>query len=654
MIREALFADLTEFYIKPHEPETGQTVRLFFRAGKNDDLRVCIHPLTALPQEDIEMVRSDRAGDDEIFAWYEVSIEMPGEPLWYYFTVSAGEEFCCYSRGGVVDNTESAAGQPFVLIPGFYTPGWAKGAVCYQIMVDRFRNGDLSNDVRGDEYTYLGKPCGAHKCWDDLPGNEDYRDFYGGDLQGVIDKLDYLKHLGVDVIYFNPLFESPSSHKYDTQDYEHIDPHFGSDELFAHLVEQMHQRGMRVILDGVFNHCGSFNHWLGVETEDEDGAYLNPDSPYRDYFLFTDESAWPRNDSYMKWWDNKTLPKLNYGSEKLRAKILEIAAKWVSPPYNADGWRLDVAADLGMSAEMNHSFWKEFRAAVRKANPDALIIAEHYEDPAPWLGGDEWDSLMNYQAFFDPVSLFFTGMEKHADRWEPDRYRNGYAFALSLLGAGSRLPGPSVEVALNQLSNHDHTRFLTRTNHTEGRLVNRGAAAANDRVSKPVLRAAALFQMAWTGMPGIYYGDEAGVAGWTDPDNRRTYPWGWEDMDLIHFHQLLTYFRHTHPAMMGGSVKILGAGEGWFVFGRFTDDEQVIAAFTVECHQIAKEGLLIPVWQTGAKKDAAFRRILMTDSDSFSLADVMHQQHDGMIRVDMPETGAVLLESTEYHFPPAI
>lgn len=181
---------------------------------------------------------------------------------------------------------------------------------------------------------------------------------------------------------------------------------------------------MKVILDGVFNHCGSFNKWMDRERiyegekDYEPGAYISADSPYRSYFRFFKEEPenWPYNGNYDGWWGHDTLPKLNYeDSVKLENYILYIGRKWVSPPYNVDGWRLDVAADLGRSNEYNHDFWKKFRTAVKDANPSALILAEHYGDPSDWLKGDEWDTVMNYDAFMEPITWFLTGMEKHSD-----------------------------------------------------------------------------------------------------------------------------------------------------------------------------------------------------------------------------------------------
>ena len=237
-----------------------------------------------------------------------------------------------------------------------------------------------------------------------------------------------------------------------------------SNELFAHLVEEAHKRGIRVIIDGVFNHCGSFNKWLDKEEiyqgrEDyADGAYISKESPYHNFFTFFDESGekWPHNGEYDGWWGFDTLPKLNYeGSRELEEYILGIGRKWVSPPYNADGWRLDVAADLGHSQEYNHEFWKKFRKAVKEANPEAIILAEHYGDPSSWLQGDQWDTVMNYDAFMDPVTWYLTGIEKHSDEKNESLLGNSTWFFDTMKYNMAKFHHQSLMVAMNELSNHD-------------------------------------------------------------------------------------------------------------------------------------------------------------------------------------------------------
>ncbi|MDE7113555.1 MAG: alpha-glycosidase, partial [Acetatifactor sp.] len=334
--------------------------------------------------------------------------------------------------------------------------------------------------------------------------------------------------------------------------------------------------GMRVILDGVFNHCGSFNKWMDKERIYEEkegyekGAFVSAESPYRQYFDFYNDHAWPYNGGYDGWWGHDTLPKLNYeGSRDLMEYVLQIGRKWVSPPYNADGWRLDVAADLGHSQDFNHHFWQEFRKAVKEANPNAIILAEHYGNTRDWLQGNEWDTVMNYDGFMEPVTWFLTGMEKHSDDYREDLLGNAESFWGAMRHHTASMTMPSWQVAMNELSNHDHSRFLTRTNHKVGRANTLGPQAAEQGINKAVFREAVVIQMTWIGAPTIYYGDEAGVCGFTDPDNRRTYPWGKEDKMMIQFHKDIIRLRRENDELRIGSIKYLGGDYNFLAYARF-------------------------------------------------------------------------------------
>lgn len=570
----------------------------------------------------------------------------------------------------------------FHVIPGFKTPDWAKGAVFYQIYVDRFYNGDPTNDVLTNEYQYIGDKTVKVEDWDKYPAAMGVREFYGGDLQGVLDKMDYLQDLGVDVIYFNPLFVSPSNHKYDIQDYDYIDPHFGkivhdegellkpeqtenrlatryidrvsnkenleaSNELFAEVVKEAHRRGMKVILDGVFNHCGSFNKWLDRERIYENapgyekGAYIDKDSPYHSYFQFHDENKFPYNGSYDGWWGHDTLPKLNYeNSRQLLDYVLYIGRKWVSPPYNADGWRLDVAADLGHTPEFNHSFWKEFRKTVKMANPNAIILAEHYGSPVDWLQGQEWDTVMNYDAFMEPVTWFLTGMQKHSDDYREDMRGNADSFWGAMRHHCAAFTMPSILVAMNELSNHDHSRFLTRTNHKVGRTNTLGPQAADEGVNKAVLREAVVIQMTWPGAPTIYYGDEAGVCGFTDPDNRRTYPWGHEDKELIAFHKEIIRIHKTHQEFLTGSLKYLDADYNVIGYGRFNREGQSVILVNNNDYEITRE---VSVWYLGIPKECVLNCLMLTTWEGYSTEPKQYPVISGKVKVTLPATSAIIL-----------
>lgn len=670
---ELLFTDGTPFYCTYIEKNQGYDVCLRVRTGADEAACVYVRTQSGTKQMAKEMSRDG-------FDYYKIWIIDCKSGESYDFEIYDGESSCFLNKRGVM--REANPFYNFVFIPGFKTPDWAKGAVFYQIYTDRFCNGNPDNDVLDNEYRYIGAPSVQVKDWYDCPKAMDVGRFYGGDLDGILSKLDYLEELGVDVIYLNPIFVSPSNHKYDIQDYDYVDPHFGkivedegeclsegaqdnlqatrficrvtnpknleaSNACFIQLVEAVHERGMKIILDGVFNHCGSFNKWMDRERLYEHqpgyakGAYVDEDSPYHDFFQFFPDGSWPYNSHYDGWWGHDTLPKLNYeGSKSLEDYILKIAAKWVSPPFNADGWRLDVAADLGHSPEYNHAFWKKFRTAVKTANPDAIILAEHYGDPADWLTGDEWDTVMNYDAFMEPVTWFLTGMEKHSDNFRGDLLGNDVVFRDAMSHHMSRMHTPSLYVAMNELSNHDHSRFLTRTNHKVGRVAELGNKAAEEDIDEAVMRMAVVIQMTWPGAPTVYYGDEAGVCGFTDPDSRRTYPWGRENQALLQFHKDVIDMHKLYPVFQEGSLKYLYGFKNLISYTRFMIDIQAVVIIHIGDTEIETD---IPVKASGVKDGSIFRVLMMTDQNGYRMEGPYHVVHEGRIHVEMPPRSAMVL-----------
>lgn len=672
--RRALFSDTTAQYVTPMEPTAYDAVTIRFRTAKNNVDRVFF-----VHQGQKHLMQ--KAESNEFFDYYTYQLQLENEKVSYYFEIQAGRLTGYYDVRGLVQEINEY--YDFTIIPGFQTPDWAKGAVMYQIYVDRFCNGDSTNDVQTGEYCYIGEQVNHVEDWNRYPAQMDVREFYGGDLQGVLDKMDYLQDLGVEVIYFNPLFVSPSNHKYDIQDYDYIDPHFGrivdergellqegqkenreatryinrvtnkvnleaSNELFIQVVEEAHRRGMRVILDGVFNHCGSFNKWMDRERIYENaegyekGAHVSADSPYRNYFDFHDQNAWPYNTSYDGWWGHDTLPKLNYeGSKELFEYVLRIAKKWVSPPFNADGWRLDVAADLGHSSDFNHHFWQEFRRAVKEANPDAIILAEHYGNTRDWLQGNEWDTVMNYDAFMEPVTWFLTGMEKHSDDFREDLLGNADSFWGAMRHHSASFSMPGWQVAMNELSNHDHSRFLTRTNHKVGRTDTLGPEAAEQNVNEAVFREAVVMQMTWMGAPTIYYGDEAGVCGFTDPDNRRTYPWGRENHQLIQFHKDIIRLRKENEELRTGSMKYLDSDYNYLAYGRFNEEGSCIILINNNNHPITKE---VSAWEVESSNTGKVQVLLQSDENGYQLNGREYELMAGKFTLEMPAASALVLK----------
>lgn len=669
--REALFHDGTDNFCKIKKNGDAYAYSLILRVGANCAESVFI----VINEKENKMTLMKTEGK---FDYYVFQTDLKDERIHYYFKISGIEEACFYDMSGATD--KPSGHYQFELTAGFETPDWAKGAVMYQIYTDRFCNGDISNDVVTNEYAYIGKGVQQVKDWYSYPSSQDVGRFYGGDLQGVWNKLDYLQSLGVEVIYFNPLFVSPSNHKYDTQDYDYIDPHFGkivkdggeplpsgdtnnknagkyicrttgkenleaSNAFFAEFVKEVHRRGMKVIMDGVFNHCGSFNKWLDREGfykangGYEPGAYESKESPYNSFFKFR-KDEWPDNGSYEGWWDFETLPKLNYeDSEKLCQYIIDIGVKWVSEPYYVDGWRLDVAADLGHGGEFNHLFWKRFRNAVKEANKDAIILAEHYGSPKEWLKGDEWDTVMNYDAFMEPVTWFLTGVDKHSDRVDESMKGNADAYMSTMTHNMANFQTQSLLVAMNELSNHDHSRFLTRTNGMVGRTASMGPEAAEMSVKKRIMKEAVVMQMTLPGAPTIYYGDEAGVCGWTDPDNRRTYPWGKEDLELLEFHRDMIQIHKQNPALKYGSYKPLCWEAGVLSYGRFYGDN-VIAVLINNSEE--KKEMEIPVWQLGIQDEDTMERIMLTREEMYNAGSVEYDVANGMISVEVPPEAAMV------------
>lgn len=680
---QALFADGTEFYRCPAEPDPYDRVRLRLRCARENLDSVIL----VFNDERIEM---EKLYNDRLFDYYETFVQLGTEQVLYYFEIHCGQMTCYYNNVGLCNSVEEYYN--FTMTPGFHTPDWAKGAVFYQIYVDRFYNGDRSNDVEDDEYFYIGEGTSKVTDWNKYPAAMGVREFYGGDIAGVMQKLDYLQELGVEVLYLNPIFVSPSNHKYDIQDYDYVDPHFGrivkdegevlqrdengnlkadptypnksasryicrvtdkenleaSNQLFAEFVEEVHRRGMKVILDGVFNHCGSFNKWLDRECIYENapgyekGAYVAEDSPYNTFFKFR-ERQWPYNPHYDGWWGHDTLPKLNYEeSPSLFDYIMHVGRKWVSPPYNVDGWRLDVAADLGQSGEYNHYFWKEFRRNVKEANPDALVLAEHYGDPTEWLKGDEWDTVMNYDAFMEPLTWFLTGVEKHSDEYRQDQLGNPDSFFGSMRHFMTRFHTQSLLVAMNELSNHDHSRFLTRTNRKVGRTAYLGPEAAGEGIDKSIMRLAVMIQMTWPGAPTIYYGDEAGLCGWTDPDNRRAYPWGSEDQELIDFHKEIIRIHKDYQALKTGSILFLHGQYSFISYGRFDEQDKFVIAINSGEQPVSID---LPVWRLGMTEENRMARLINTSQDGFSLETAMYNIENGILHLNCPPKYGVVIKN---------
>jgi cyclomaltodextrinase len=411
----------------------------------------------------------------------------------------------------------------------FVTPEWVRHAVFYQIFPDRFANGDLSNDPENVQ------------PWGTTPN---FHNFMGGDLQGIIDHLGYLADLGITALYLNPIFQATSNHKYNTFDYLRIDPHFGDLATFHRLIAAAHDRGIRVVLDCVFNHCGrGFYAFHDIMENGANSPYLNwfhierfPINPY--------EGSRPSN--YRTWWDFRSLPKFNTDHPPTRRYLLDVARYWIA--QGADGWRLDVPNEIA-----DHAFWREFRQVVKGVNPDAYIVGEIWNDATPWLDGTQFDAVMNY-LFRDLCRDFFA-----RESFRADAFGAGIDHLLNLYSR------EVTAVQLNLLSSHDTVRFRTE--------------AGGDRLR---MRLAMLFQMTFPGAPCIYYGDEVGVDGGPDPLCRACFPWdqsAW-DAELFEWTRRCIAMRREHSALRTGEYQSLLARStvNVYAYARWDDCEQFVMA----------------------------------------------------------------------------
>ncbi|WP_151736328.1 alpha-glycosidase ['Paenibacillus yunnanensis' Narsing Rao et al. 2020] len=458
-------------------------------------------------------IRMDKAASDDMFDYWEAAVRPQYKRLSYTFRVSREQESVYLLDNGIRSDCPAPPTHfyefPYIhAVDLFRVPNWAKDAVFYQIMTERFANGDPDNDPEGTE------PWG---------GTPKYDNFFGGDLQGVLNHLDDLQELGINAIYFTPLFVSPSNHKYDIVDYKRVDPHFGDNDLLKKLVEECHKRGIRVMLDAVFNHCS--DKFPPFQDVLEKGEF----SVYKDWFHINAFPACTVNGipTYDTFGFYGNMPKFNTANREVKAYLLEVAEYWIKE-IKVDGWRLDVAN------EVDHHFWRDFRKVVKQVNPEAYIVGEVWSDSLTWLLGDQFDSVMNYPFSGTVLEFFNGGMDS-------------ITFGERIGGLLMRYPQQTNEVVFNLLGSHDTPRLLT--------------VVGGDRRR---LKLAVVFLFTFMGTPCIYYGDEIGLTGGEDPDCRKCMEWDEQkqDRELYDFYKLLIALRKDNKALREGRFRILEACQG--------------------------------------------------------------------------------------------
>lgn len=534
---EAVFHDQSPLYCTPLEPMPGDTLELRLRARAGDlssaTVRIWDTGLNggAGGEVMVPMWIESQVGPSGNFDLWRADVQLGSDTLWYRFRL---EDQGCedwYQVTGTLDHWDLSI-RDFQIRPGFVGPAWARGAVGYQIFPDRFLNGDPSNDPLDGEWDIVpGIPIISHSSWNATPVGG--HDFYGGDLAGVWQRRDYLQWLGVDFLWFNPVFESRSNHRYDATSYDRIDPRLGDNATFQLFVNGMRAQGVRVILDGVLNHCSSWSEWFdryGVYPWL--GAHEDPiNSAYGDWFTFMpgfDHLTAPEN--YCSWFGINSLPKLDYSQTAVRERMIRdtdsVMRGWQQTGIG--GWRLDAAEDVGPGCSGNdHSVWQEMRSYLKADDPEALLVLEEWSDALPWLEGDQFDGVMDFNGFLFPVQDYCL-----------QRNDSVATFRNRILSGLRAYPATANHTSWHQLGNHDLSRALTRAGMDEKRV-----------------REATFLQFTLPGSPVIYYGDEIGLAGGADPDNRRTFDWNLANWDVgtVKLTRKLSQLRGQFSALREGS-----------------------------------------------------------------------------------------------------
>ena len=534
--------------------------------------------------------------------------------LWYRFIVTDGTDTDYYDDntaaldGGLGATTDNAEDNSFALMvyePGFTAPAWAPDAVIYQIFPDRFRDGRRDNNARTGDTRYddpvlklnwgilpegycRNYTDGDTNCpwrfdttppdWSPTKEQPRGRDYFGGDLKGVDQQLDYLKSLGINTIYFNPIFDAGSNHSYDTQNYMKVDPYFGTQKDWENLVKHANARGMRIVLDGVFNHLSSdsmfFDRYHHYPTL---GACESASSPYRSWFRFRAPvgnepsvcaPSTPGGDDtyYDGWFGFDSIPVINKSDPDVQAYFLtgqdSVSKHWLNA--GAGGWRMDVSGDPSFPA----GYWETFRSVTKTTRPDALLISETWQKDSTllrMLRGDRLDTTMNYRLRDAVIGLLAPGNFDSKGFADSGRIIEPSEFVARVASMREDYPDAAYYSLMNLLDSHDTERLLwTLTPGTETQ-ADKEWNAANVAAGKRSVQLASLIQFTMPGAPTVYYGDEVGVTGDDDPDDRRTYPWsdlgGSPDAGLFAHYQALAALRDANAALTHGDIRILLADD---------------------------------------------------------------------------------------------
>lgn len=593
-----LHHDGSTLYVSNTHPALGERVTLRLRAPVNAPIKNVF--LRTIPDGENRLDRMEQTSRDNTSTWWEttLAIHMPRNP--YRFKIIA-DDGAYYLNAAGISRADTVDFFDFKLLGNYATPAWLTDTVFYQIFPDRFYNGNPANNVPPgawsvQHFTTQQRPWGAPP----LPWREGGNlDFYGGDLSGITQKIDYLRDLGMNALYLTPIFSAQTNHRYDIIDYEHVDQYLGGNDALIELRRTLDTAGMRLVLDVTLNHCGWFHPWFKA-------AQADPDAPTAEYFTFHQHP----ND-YESWLGTRSLPKFNYRSDKLRDTLYRdhdsVLRRWLREPYRIDGWRLDVAnmqARQG-AIQLGNKIGRQIRHAVKHESPQAYILGEHFYDGTLHLQGDELDATMNYQGFGIPMWRWLSGHDQGVD-WRPEiadtTLMSSEALAEQWTHFRAAVPWVIAAHQFNLLDSHDTSRLLHKLHG-----------------DKALLRLALAVLMTYPGAPCIYYGTEIGMDGGPEPDNRRCMIWDeaqW-DKDLRAYCQKVIGLRRSLPALIKGGFQQLYATEGLIAYQRQSSEQRLIMIGYRGPNELPE--ITLPIWHSGLRDGAILVDLL--GSGTFTVTD---------------------------------
>lgn len=589
---KSVYSDSTREFVSNNCPEQGEKICIRIRMRKNESIRSVYLRTREFGAENLTEMRPDEEWNGLVY--YRTEIIVNDKRFQYQFYLVTDNRIYYYTQYRITGYVPEES-HDFVILAGYKKAAWLENAVFYQIFPDRFFRGNPDYMPKNGEYFYQGYYCSRVDCFEDAPAEfeEGHNlDFYGGDLEGIIQKLDYLQKLGINAIYLNPIFLSPSTHRYDSLDYFRIEPHLGGEEALVRLGNELHKRNMHIILDISINHTSSEHRWFNRDGSfygTEEGAWHNQQSPFREFYFFREDN------SYDTWCGVQTMPKLNYTSEKLRDCIYRredsALQKWISPPYDMDGWRFDVADCLGRNrmADLHREVLDEIHKYLKKRKPEAFLLAEDWADCSEDLQGTAWDSTMNYFGCTRPVREFFGCTDLFQERNERLRAVKPKMTAASLRKRieqfQAKLPGIISYQMFNLLDSHDVIRFHNY-----------------DFISDLACKAAILILFTLPGMPCVYYGDEVALDGRTNATEGCRYPmdWNWQQdekaQERFSLYQKMIQLRTGNRTLQCGGFRIQELDRYVIGIFRFTRQELILLV----CSSDEKERMVsLPVADFG-------------------------------------------------------